>query len=135
MNLAFVKKINEKTFVIRFFRPEDEVDLCGHATIGAHFFTLKTLDNKNTAHTRNFAPLYGIEEESATGGANGALSCYLFKYLKNNFNYQNLIFEQGNIMGTPSLVFVELEIKNDNITCVKVGGNAIFDEKLRISLN
>lgn len=32
-----------------------------------------------TAHCRNFAPLYGIDEESATGSSNGALACYLFE--------------------------------------------------------
>jgi len=28
----------------------------------------------------NFAPLYDIPEEAATGTSNGALSCYLYKY-------------------------------------------------------
>ena len=32
---AFIKKINNKTFEIKFFTPTDEVDLCGHATIAS----------------------------------------------------------------------------------------------------
>lgn len=32
---AFIKKINDKEFKIRYFTPAAEVDLCGHATIGS----------------------------------------------------------------------------------------------------
>ena len=46
--------------------------------IGYHVFTLETKFD-STAHCRNFAPLYDIPEESATGTSYGALSCYLFK--------------------------------------------------------
>ncbi|MEN9389015.1 MAG: hypothetical protein RLY61_99, partial [Candidatus Parcubacteria bacterium] len=35
-------------------------------SIGFHAFTLDTMDPQSIAHCRNFAPLYGIEEESAT---------------------------------------------------------------------
>ena len=39
---AFVKKIDNKIFKIRYFTPTDEVELCGHATISV-FSTLRTL--------------------------------------------------------------------------------------------
>ena len=39
---AFVKKIDNKVFKIRYFTPTDEVDLCGHATISV-FSTLRSL--------------------------------------------------------------------------------------------
>ena len=39
---AFVKKIDNKTFKIRYFTPTDEVELCGHATISV-FSTLRNL--------------------------------------------------------------------------------------------
>ena len=32
---AFIKQISDKEFTIRYFTPVEEVDLCGHATIGA----------------------------------------------------------------------------------------------------
>ncbi len=32
---AFIKKLDNKTFEIKFFTPTDEVDLCGHATIAS----------------------------------------------------------------------------------------------------
>ena len=34
---AFIKQTGEKEFNIRYFTPAAEVDLCGHATIGAFF--------------------------------------------------------------------------------------------------
>ena len=51
---AFVKKIDNKTFKIRYFTPTDEVELCGHATISV-FSTLRSLKiiepGKYTAET------------------------------------------------------------------------------------
>lgn len=94
---------------------------------GYHVFTLETL-NGNTAHCRNFAPLYAIDEESATGTASGALSGYLidnnlidFKQGKNK-----LIFEQGYTMGKPSEIIVELNIDNNRINEVLVGGKSVI---------
>ncbi len=34
---AFIDKLDDNLFVVRFFTPTDEVELCGHATIGAFF--------------------------------------------------------------------------------------------------
>ena len=45
--------------------------------VGAHAFALT--DDGYTAHVRNFGPLYGIPEESATGTANAALTHYLHR--------------------------------------------------------
>ncbi len=93
--------------------------------IALHAFTLDTLDSASTAHCRDFAPLYGINEESATGTANGALASYLF----NNAlikDPQNIIIEQGYSMKLPSEIFVKLETANGNISRIQVGGQAII---------
>ena len=34
---AFVKKLGEKEYQVRYFTPAAEVDLCGHATIGSSY--------------------------------------------------------------------------------------------------
>lgn len=69
--------------------------------VGVHAF-VQTGDGY-TAHVRNFGPLYGVDEESATGTANAALTHYLQR--------QGLIqqgsecsFMQGEKMGRPSVV-------------------------------
>ena len=85
--------------------------------VGVHAFALSS--DGFTAHVRNFAPLYDIPEESATGTANAALTYYLFK--------QGIIsadascsFIQGEVMQRPSVV--ETEIKGGSK--VYVGGNS-----------
>lgn len=86
--------------------------------VGVHAFTL--LENSDiTAICRNFAPLYGIEEESATGTANCALACYLFKHYQKKSQY---IFEQGYHLGEISRIVVNVSAKEDCINAVYVGG-------------
>ncbi len=83
------------------------------AVTGVHAFAIA--DDGYTAHVRNFGPLYGIPEESATGTANGALTHYLHR--------RGLItapatcrFLQGEAMGRPSVVATTLD--NDGSICV-----------------
>lgn len=101
---------------------------------GYHMFTLET-ENNSTAHCRNFAPLYDIPEESATGTSNGALSCYLYKYDKiKDDNLENLVFEQGYSMNKPSEILVQLRANGEDIIEVKVGGCAKIIEKIQIEI-
>ena len=85
--------------------------------VGVHAFALS--NDGFTAHVRNFAPLYDIPEESATGTANAALTYYLYK--------QGIIaaekhckFMQGEAMKRPSVVETIIE-KGEK---VYVGGNS-----------
>ena len=92
--------------------------------VGYHIFTLETIEN-SVAQCRNLAPLYGIDEESATGTSNGALACYLFKYGKVSSCKQiNMTMEQGYSMNKPSKINVELKVKNNEVIDIKVGGSA-----------
>ncbi len=86
--------------------------------VGVHAFTI-IKESDVTAICRNFAPLYGIDEESATGTANCALACYLFKYYKQQSQY---VFEQGHNMGDISRIVVNLSYHENVIDAVFVGG-------------
>lgn len=95
--------------------------------VGVHAFALS--NDGCTAHVRNFAPLYDIPEESATGTANGALTYYLY--------HQGIIaandkcsFMQGEAMKRPSVV--ETEIKGGNK--IYVGGNSYILTKGEMNL-
>lgn len=90
-------------------------------TIGFHVFELSQ-HSSITAHCRNFAPLYGINEESATGSASGALGCYLVNYVLPNETY--FLLEQGRAMGCSSLIQVTIETQAQTINRVRVGGQA-----------
>lgn len=72
-----------------------------YSVVGYHVYTL---DN-NEIYCRNFAPLYGINEEAATGSSNGAL----FGYLNTIDNYKNnfMNFFQGENYGEISKIIVK----------------------------
>ncbi len=89
--------------------------------IGIHCFALTNEENVD-AYGRNFAPLVGINEESATGTSNGALGCYLHKY--GSSEKTTFILRQGYSMNKPSEIITKLTTKNDKITSVFVGGTA-----------
>lgn len=72
-----------------------------------------------TAVCRNFAPLYGIDEEPATGTSNCALACYLFKC---GIRPREYVFEQGRNLSSVSRIVVRLTTSGDEILSVRVGG-------------
>ena len=84
---------------------------------GVHAFALS--EDGYTAHVRNFGPLYGVPEESATGTANAALT----HYLHHNGLMQapaECRFMQGEAMQRPSVVATTL-LKDGTIW---VGGDS-----------
>jgi PhzF family phenazine biosynthesis protein len=72
-----------------------------HNAVSFHVFAFG--NDGYTAHVRDFGPLYGIPEESATGTANAALTYYL---MQNNLISPTgeYTFLQGEAMGRPSVV-------------------------------
>lgn len=104
--------------------------------VGVHAFTLESSIPGNTAHCRNFAPLYGIDEEAATGTSSGALAYYLYKndLLKCN---SMASFIQGEAMGRPSKILSSVksvERAGVSETCVQTGGKAAILAKGEIML-
>lgn len=73
--------------------------------VGVHAFAIA--DDGYTAHVRNYAPLYGIPEESATGTANAALTHYLHRHGIIS-SATECRFLQGETMGRPSIVTIKL---------------------------
>lgn len=86
--------------------------------IGIHAFCT---DTEVDGYGRNFAPIVGISEESATGTSNGALACYFYQYIHKKNIYT---FRQGYSMNLPSQVHVILKTHESKITKVFVGGTA-----------
>lgn len=77
-----------------------------------------------TAWCSNYAPLYDIPEECATGTSNGALTYYL--YLQGVVKpRQENVFLQGEHMSRPSEIRSRLTADGDKVT-VKIGGRAVM---------
>lgn len=101
-----------------------------YGVVGVHAFALadQASQPKNggfvTAYCRNFAPLYGIPEEAATGTSNGALTYYL--YLNGlMLPGGRASFVQGREMNRPSRIESFLEIK-DAAPTIQVGGTGVI---------
>lgn len=106
-----------------------------YEVVGVHAFTLDGEGDavKTTCHVRNFAPLYDIDEEAATGTSNGALTYY--GYL-NGFvaDGDDCRFVQGEAMNRPSVILSHLDVDCSADGCeegsarpcfIQVGGSAV----------
>jgi len=92
-----------------------------YEAVGVHAFTINSDDG--FIHVRNFAPFYEIDEEAATGTANGALTYYLYGYGIVRPGIVNTIV-QGERMDRPSKISTIIETKEGHEK-VKVGGSAV----------
>lgn len=105
-----------------------------HKAVSFHCFALPTQaigqsgNQTITAHVRDFAPLYGIPEEAATGTANAALTHYLSTLgvipATGDFS-----FMQGEAMGRPSVVATRISADGT----IYVGGTAAIVAKGEIN--
>ena len=91
--------------------------------VGVHAFTTDC-EKGTTCHVRNFAPLYDIDEEAATGTSNGALTYYgyLNGFVKNGDDCR---FIQGEKMQRPSIILSHIEADSEKCS-IQVGGNAVM---------
>ena len=92
-----------------------------YEVVGVHAFTLDGDDA--TCHVRNFAPLYDIDEEAATGTSNGALTYYgyLNGFIKNG---DSCTFIQGEKMDRPSKITSRITVEGDDCL-IRVGGGGV----------
>ncbi len=91
-------------------------------------YTLETFDKNSFAHSRCFAPYYGINEDPVTGSTNGPLLLVLKKLglLKQQVDIIDVTFEQGDFIGREGRVGVtfnslknELYISGKAVTILK----------------
>ncbi|MFD2305726.1 PhzF family phenazine biosynthesis protein [Enterococcus termitis] len=101
-----------------------------HDVVGLHLYAF----TDDRIICRNFAPLYDINEEAATGTSNAALACYLYKhrYLQKEL----YVFEQGYSLESPSEIVVKLATNSDNeIVNVFVGGKGHYCETKTLTID
>ena len=99
--------------------------------VGFHVFEMNPPNSSYTASCRNFAPLVGIPEESATGSSSGALACYLNRYL----GYEQSVFEQGRAMKMSSRIMTKLTLQEEEVRQVQVGGEGTFSKLISVCLD
>jgi predicted PhzF superfamily epimerase YddE/YHI9 len=118
---------------LRYFSPVAEVPFCGHATIASavaladhapatsYVFTHRRRESPDVFHSRVPFPVGGVVEDPATGAAAAALGAYL-RQLGLVHPPAAITIHQGDDMGRPSLLRVEIDPGRDGI---RVSGNAV----------
>jgi len=90
-------------------------------------FTMETEFPGSGVHSRMLAPLLGVAEDAATGGASGPLGCYLVRHnVLASENEMRVVSEQGIEMGRPSFLHIRIRHTGDEITAVHVGGSCCY---------
>ncbi|MDN4599697.1 PhzF family phenazine biosynthesis protein [Paenibacillus sp. F6_3S_P_1C] len=134
--LIAVKHVDVLPKIIPDFQLIAEISKANHV-VGYHVFALEPDAEVALAECRNFAPLYDIPEESATGTSNGALLCYLHKYNQlSDPNDKIYTIRQGYTMNRPSEIRAKLTLDISNeLTKIQVGGVAVHIENIRIQFS
>jgi len=96
--------------------------------VGVHMFYCPPA-GEIKAYCRNFAPFFGIDEESATGTSNAALSYYLFTLGCIANDHVNTIV-QGETMGKPSRIYSKIA----NNGTIRIGGSAVISVRGAIAI-
>lgn len=80
-----------------------------------------------TVYSRMLAPVFGIPEDPATGGASGPLGSYLLHHrLVSPEGAGGMVSLQGAAMGRPSRIHISIDGEHSRITRVRVGGESVL---------
>ena len=96
--------------------------------VGVHLFYCPP-EGEITAFCRNFAPLFGIDEEAATGTSNAALSYYLYTQGRITKDKRNTIV-QGETMGKTSHIYSRITGNG----AIFIGGSAVISVRGTINI-
>ena len=99
------------------------------ASLGLDHYYLFTVEEgapAATCYSRMFAPVLGIIEDPATGGACGPLGGYLLRHgLVDADGARTIRNLQGAAMGRPSWIHIDVESAAGVLERVRVGGSAV----------
>ncbi len=103
---------------------------------GYFIFTLAPQDQTFLTESRMFCPALGIPEDPVSGNAHGLLGAYLAeqKLLPVEGARASFSGTQGHHMHRPGRVDVELELRNGDIECVWIIGQAVSIFETEITL-
>lgn len=100
---------------------------CG--VLGFMAFTREVIEPGSVAHSRFFAPALGVREDPVTGAANGPLGAYLALHgvlrLPDAGGSVRARAEQGDAMGKPGRVELEVHGTPRTIETTRIGGVAV----------
>ncbi len=98
-----------------------------HGLRGICATTFETIEPASACHSRFFAPHYGIAEDPATGSVHASLALLLWESgrLPPKDGVHRVQAEQGDELGRPGRLTLELTIVDRTPKAVRVGGQAV----------
>jgi trans-2,3-dihydro-3-hydroxyanthranilate isomerase len=95
--------------------------------LGVCVFSAETVDRSSTFHSRFFAPNDGIDEDPVTGSANGPIGVYMVEQglVGKSDGLIEMIGEQGDAIGRPGRVKVEVQVDRGKPKSVAIVGSAV----------
>jgi trans-2,3-dihydro-3-hydroxyanthranilate isomerase len=89
-------------------------------------FTTERGDDEATVYSRMFAPVLGVPEDPATGGATGPLGAYLVLHgAVASADAGSMLSLQGAKMGRPSWLHIQVDVADGRVTGVRIGGHSV----------
>lgn len=94
---------------------------------GLCVFSTETVERSSTFHSRFFAPNQGIDEDPVTGSANGPLGIYMVEHglVGKSDGLIEMIGEQGDVIGRPGRVKIEVQVDRGKPKSVAIVGCAV----------
>lgn len=103
--------------------------LLPHGLRGVYLFTREAKEQGSAAHARYFVPGFGILEDPVTGSAAGPLAAYFAEHgvlrLPEQGGTVTSRLEQGDTMGKPGRIDIEVVGRPGRIERARVGGVAL----------
>jgi trans-2,3-dihydro-3-hydroxyanthranilate isomerase len=111
----------DRTALQRFYQA------AGMSELPVFVFSLEAAGDDATVFSRMFAPVFGIAEDPATGGASGPLGGYLVHHAAVPADRAaHMVSLQGVRMGRPSRIHISISTRNGRIDEVRVGGQSVL---------
>ncbi|MBD3158844.1 MAG: PhzF family phenazine biosynthesis isomerase [Candidatus Lokiarchaeota archaeon] len=95
--------------------------------VSIQVFSRDTREETSDAHARHFAPGLGVPEDPVSGSAAGGMASYMVRYgmMDSSNPVTSIVIEQGDFLGRPGKIYVEIRGNEDKIEQVKVSGKAV----------
>jgi trans-2,3-dihydro-3-hydroxyanthranilate isomerase len=103
-------------------------DVATHAGVrGVCLVSRETVEKDSATHCRFFAPHIGIPEDIVTGSVHSSIGIWLLEagVLRAEGTLAAFTAEQGDGMGRPGRLRVELQVHDGAVARVRVGGSAV----------
>lgn len=131
MSVQFVYVPLRNSTIVRRAKPDftfwDDVfgELADGGAVGVYVYCRDEGGKRPGFHVRMFAPTLGIAEDPATGAAAVGFATVVERFELGSHKVYETRIEQGLEMNRPSLIKLEMDVKDKQVRSIRVGGHAV----------